>query len=220
MATATTFASLLVDLRRYLERGSVTDPEVFAQLPTLINLAERNIARGLKILGTQNQVVGSPPIGGLIAGTSVYAKPDRWRGTISMNFGKGEDNNDRIFIFPRSYDYCRTYWPNSALTAEPIFYADYSYTHWLIVPTPILSYPWEIIYYQQPPYLDAATQTNWLSDYAPDVLLYRTLLECEPFLKNDERMVTWANLFKAGMEALDSEDIQRIIDRTTVRTKD
>lgn len=220
MATAMTFTSLLVDLRRYLERGSVTDPEVFAQLPTLINLAERNIARGLKILGMQNQVTSIPPTGGLVAGTSVYPKPDRWRDTISMNFGVGDSNDERIHLLPRSYEFCRTYWPNSTLRDVPLFYADYSYTHWLIVPTPIATYPWEILYYQQPPFLDDSNTTNWLTDYAPDVLLYRTLLECEPFLKNDERMGTWTELFKVGMSMLDSEDIQRIIDRSVVRTKD
>jgi len=220
VATAMTFNSLRTDLKRYLERGSVVDPEVYAQLPTLINLAERNIARGLKVLGTQNVVTSVPPTGGLIAGTSVYQKPDRWRSTISMNFGSGVTSNDRLFIFPRSYEYCRSYWPNSDTRGIPEFYCDYSNSHWLIVPTPIAAYPWEIIYYQQPPLLDAVNQTNWLTDYAPDAILYRTLLDCEPFLKNDERIATWEKLFGASMSMLDSEDMQRIIDRSVVRTKD
>jgi hypothetical protein len=220
MATATTFNSLLADLRKYLERGSVTDPEVFNQLPALINLAERNIARGLKVLGTQNVVISIPPTGGLVAGVSVYAKPDRWRDTISMCYGGGLSLNDRKFLFPRSLEYCRTYWPNSDGREEPEFYADYDYQHWLIVPTPVITRPWEIIYYQQPPLLDTVNQTNWLSDYAPDALLYRSLLECEPFLKNDERMGTWQNMFTSAMGLLDGEDMQRIIDRTTTRMKD
>lgn len=217
MATAMTFNSLLVDLRRYLERGSAVDTEVFAQLPTLINLAERNIARGLKVLGTQNIVISVPPAGGLVAGTSVYQKPDRWRDTVSMNFAAV---NNRKPLFPRSYEYCRSYWPNSDERAEPEFYCDYGFSAWLIVPTPILTYNWEITYYQQPPLLDAVNQTNWLTEYAPDALLYRSLLECEPFLKNDARIQTWMNLFGQAMGGLDSEDLQRIIDRSVVRDKD
>jgi hypothetical protein len=215
-----TFNSLLVDLRRYLERGSVVDTEVYAQLPSLINLAERNIARGLKVLGTQNQVVSAPPTGGLVAGTSVYAKPDRWRETVSMNFGTGLTNNSRKPLFPRSYEYCRSYWPDSDIRGEPEFYCDYSFSHWLIVPTPVATYPWEILYYQQPPYLDDTNQTNWLTQYAPDALLYRCLLECEPFLKHDERIGTWAQLFTSAMSMLDGEDLQRIVDRSSVRDKD
>jgi hypothetical protein len=217
MATAMTFNSLLVDLRRYLERGSVVDTEVYAQLPTLINLAERNIARGLKVLGTQNIVISTPPAGGLVAGTSVYQKPDRWRETISMNFASV---NTRRPLFPRSYEYCREYWPNSDERAEPEFYCDYGYSAWLIVPTPVLAYNWEITYYQQPPLLDSVNQTNWLTEYAPDALLYRTLLECEPFLKHDERIQTWATLLGQAMSGLDTEDLQRIVDRSTVRDKD
>lgn len=220
MATAMTFNSLLVDLRRYLERGSSVDTEVFAQLPTLINLAERNIARGLKVLGTQNIVISTPPAGGLVAGTSVYQKPDRWRETVSMNFGTGATNNNRKPLFPRSYEYCRSYWPNSDERAEPEFYCDYGFSAWLIVPTPVAAYPWEITYYQQPPLLDAVNQTNWLTEYAPDALLYRSLLECEPFLKHDERMQTWTTLFGQAMSMLDSEDLQRIVDRSVVRDKD
>jgi hypothetical protein len=217
MATAMTFNSLLVDLRRYLERGSSVDTEVFAQLPTLINLAERNIARGLKVLGTQNIVISTPPAGGLVAGTSVYQKPDRWRDTVSMNFASV---NTRKPLFPRSYEYCRSYWPNSDERAEPEFYCDYGFSAWLIVPTPILAYNWEITYYQQPALLDAVNQTNWLTEYAPDALLYRSLLECEPFLKHDERIQTWSTLFGQAMAGLDTEDLQRIIDRSVVRDKD
>lgn len=215
MPTAMTFDSLQVDLRRYLERGAAVDPEVYAQLPTLINLAERHIARRLKVLGTQNVVVGS-----LIAGTSVYAKPDRWRSTVSMNFGIGVSNNERVSIFPRSYEYCRTYWPNSDTRSQPEFYSDYSYSHWLIVPTPVATYPWEITYYQQPALLDTANQTNWLSLYTPDALLYRALLECEPFLKHDSRIPVWEKLFETAMSNLDLDDIEKIVDRSVVRTKD
>lgn len=220
MATSMTFTSLLVDLRRYLERGGVVDTEVYAQLPSLINLAERNIARGLKVLGTQNVVISAPPTGGLIAGTSVYQKPDRWRNTVSMNFGTGTTLNTRQPIFPRSYEYCRAYWPNSDERGVPEFYCDYDWGHWLIVPTPIATYPWEILYYQQPPFLSEENQTNWLTELAPDAVLYRSLLECEPFLKNDSRIPTWQNLFGQAMALLDGEDIQRIIDRSVVRTKD
>src|SRR5258708_4102587 len=51
MPTSMTFNSLLSDLRAYLERGSVVDQVVYNQLPTLINDAEREISRALKIEG-------------------------------------------------------------------------------------------------------------------------------------------------------------------------
>lgn len=212
MPTMLTFTSLQEDMRRYLERGSVTDTEVYLQLPRLINMAERAIAQELKFQGFINVVTST-----LVQGTSVYAKPDRWRETVSMNFGTGDDQNTRVFLYPRSYEYSREVFPNSDSQAQPLFYADYNYTHWLVTPTPDDNYPWEIVYYQQPPFLDDSNQTNWLTDYAPNALLYRCLLEAEPFLKNDERLPVWQQLYAQSMSALNTQDLQKIVDRSATR---
>lgn len=211
MPTALTFTSLQVDLRRYLERGEITDPTVYEQLPRLINNAEREIAVDLKILGFIE-----PLLSGLVAGTSVYAKPDRWRATVSMSFGVGVAQV-RTPIFSRPYEYLRVYWPNSDTRDVPKFYADYDYNHWLIAPTPVADYPWEILCWQLPALLDAVNETNWLTNYAPTTLLYRTLLECEPFLKNDTRIPTWKGMYTDSKGSLDVQDLRRIVDRNTAR---
>ena len=209
MPTVLNFTSLKADLRAYLERGSVIDTTVYDQLPRLINNAEREIARALKIQGFIN-VVNS-----VMTNTEeAYAKPNRWRQTISMWITVG---TERVEIFPRSYEYCRTYWPNPALTGVPKFYADYNYLNWLIAPTPAADYVWEILYYQLLELLDDTIQTNWLTDYAPTTLLYRSLLECTPFLKNDDRIPVWENMYKESLGNLNTEDLQKIIDRSVTR---
>jgi len=211
MAEVTTYTSLKDDMRRYLERGEPSDTLVFEQIPRLIGLAEREIARKVKVQGFIAVVTST-----LVAGTSVYAKPNRWRETTSMAFGGGVDQA-RVQIFPRSYEYCRTYWPDPALRNPPQFYSDYDYQHWLIVPTPVTTLPWEVVYYELPPLLDDGNQTNWLTDYAPGALLYRALLEATPFLKNDERIPVWKNLYDEAMQSLDTEDLQKIVDRSVTR---
>lgn len=216
MPTALTFTSLQVDLRRYLERGELADTTVYEQLPRLINNAEREIAQDLKILGFID-----PMISTLTAGTSVYQKPDRWRQTVSMNFGRvGQDpaqQNKRTQLYTRSYEYLRSYWPDSDVLGVPKFYGDYSYTHWIIAPTPQINYPWEVVCWQLPALLDDINQTNWLTDYAPTTLLYRCLLECEPFLKNDQRIPTWQNMYQQSKQTLNVQDLRRIADRNTAR---
>jgi hypothetical protein len=214
MPTSMTFTSLLVDLRRYCERGDSTDPDVFDQLPRLINNAEREIAKDIKLQGFIRNVTSD-----LVIGTSVYQKPDRWRETISMNFGIGSDQNQRVDLFPRSYEYCNSYWPNRNLRAQPEFYADYNYSHWLIIPTPSQGYPWEINYYEMPALLDDSNQTNWLTDYDPTLLLYRSLLECQPFLKKDERIATWQQMYQSSLQAVNLQDIEKVVDRSTTRQK-
>jgi hypothetical protein len=214
MATTMTFTTLQQDVRRYLERGTTyaSDPVVFEQIPRLINLAERRIARELKIQGFINVVSGT-----LQAGVAVYDKPDRWRDTVSINIGTGTNNNTRKVLFSRAYEYMLSYWPDRTATAQPIFYSDYDYSHWLIAPTPNADYPFEVLYYELPPLLDDAVQTNWLTEYAPQLLLYGALLEATPFLKNDERIPVWQNMYDRAASMLNGEDLAKILDRSAVR---
>lgn len=214
MATNMTFTTLKEDVQRYLERGSsyASDPVVFEQIPRLINLAERRIARELKVQGFIHVVNGT-----MAPGQSVYDKPDRWRDTISINFGSGAGLATRTPLFTRSYEYCRAYWPDESQTAQPLFYSDYDYAHWLFAPTPDVAYPFEILYYELPPLLDEGTQTNWLTDYAPQLLLYGALLEATPFLKNDDRIPTWQNYYDRAAGMLNGEDLAKILDRASVR---
>jgi hypothetical protein len=214
MATTMTFTTLQQDVRRYLERGSsfAADPVVFEQIPRLINLAERRIARELKIQGFINVVSGT-----LQTGVSVYAKPDRWRDTVSINIGTGANNNTRKVVFARAYEYLLSYWPDRTATDQPEYYSDYDYSHWLLAPTPDAEYPFEILYYELPPLLDDAVQTNWLTEYAPQLLLYGTLVEATPFLKNDERIPVWQGMYDRAAAMLNGEDLAKILDRASVR---
>lgn len=209
MSTSTTFTTLLEDARRYLERGftAESDPVVYEQLPRLITQAQRRIARELKIQGFIRAV--STP---LSIGVAVYLKPDRWRDTVSMSVnGKP--------LFARSYEYLRSYWPVESETAAPEFYADYDYQHWLITPTPSAASTLEVLYYEQPRFLDEDTQTNWLTEYAPDVLLYATLLEATPFLKDDGRVQLWQATYDRAAQSLNGEDLKRILDRNANRSE-
>lgn len=217
MATAMTYTSLLNDLRNYLERGATlaTDPSVYLQLPSLIGLAERRLARELKVQGTVN-VVNSA----MIQGQATYPKPDRWRETVSMRVGTGASYNTTQEIFPRAYEYMRQYWPNQTLTGTPRFYADYDYQNWFFAPTPSDDFPYEIIYYELPPLLGDTVQTNWFTEYAPNALLYASLMEAAPFLKNEEIIPIWQAFYDRAIAALNGEDIRQIADRGIIRRED
>jgi hypothetical protein len=216
MAQTTTFTTLQQDIRRYLERGFTlaSDQIVYEQIPRLINLAERRIARELKVQGLINVITST-----LQPGLAVYPKPDRWRTTVSFNFGTGDQGNEYNQLFPRSYEYIRSYWPDRTQTDVPQFYADYDYNNWIVAPTPDAAYPFEVLVYQLLPLLDDAAQTNWLTEYAPQVLLYASLLEATPFLKNDERIPIWQQMYDRSAQALNGEDLSKILDRSARRTE-
>lgn len=209
MSYSMTYDSLLQDMRRYLERGftAESDEIVYEQLPRLITLGERRIARELKVQGFI-RAVQTP----LQVGLAVYLKPDRWRDTVSMTL-------NGVPIYARSYEYCRGYWPNEAQTGTPQFYADYDYQHWLITPPPNAADTLEVLYYEQPQFLGEEFQTNWLTEYAPDLLLYASLLEATPFLKNDARIQTWQAMYDRAAQALSGEDLKRILDRSATRSE-
>lgn len=60
-----------------------------------------------------------------------------------------------------------------------------------LAPTPDQNYMVEMVYRKNIPAL-AANDTNWLLDLAPDFYLYGALMEAAPYMKNDERIATWA----------------------------
>lgn len=208
-----TYSELIILLQGYLERGDVTDPTVYNSLNSLVNIAERDIAKKLKIQGFLEVVTFT-----LKSGVSVYAKPDRWRSTVSINFGIGTSQK-RTPIFPRGYEYCRAYWPDEDLTGQPEFYADYNQQNWLIVPTPDVDYPTELLYYSMLPLLSPTNQTNWLSDVSSNALLYGTLLHLAPFLKEDDRVGLWKGFFDDALASIDRQDLEKILDRTSTRQK-
>ncbi len=221
MATNVTFTTLSADISNYLERGgsSLTDPTVAAQIPRLINAAERRCLQSLKLQGEIEVLASAPPLGGFLASNPVVAKPDRWRQTVSINYGVGAGNNTRTPLFPRSYEYCRSYWPDGTQTAPPVFYADYNLLNWLIVPTPDLAYPFEALLYMQPPLLDDSNQSNFFSTYTPNLLVKTALLETAIFLKDDARVQLFLSEMNWELNTLLPQDLQKELDRSVQRDK-
>ena len=197
MSEALTYDSLLTDIQTYAER---TDQPFVNQISRFVMLAENRLASEVRGLGSQKYVTG-------FLNNSTFAKPERWRETISFNITTSEG---RKFLMPRSYDYCRAFWPDVAQTGVPRYYADYEYEHFLVVPTPAQAYSFELAYYERPEPLSASNQTNWFTQYAPQMLLYATLLEAQPFLKRPERIAEFQSLYDRALQGLAQETSRRI----------
>lgn len=207
-----TYNSLVAQIESYLNR---TDASTIAQIPNFIYQAENRIARESKNIGIETYIVGT-----FTAGTSVYPKPSRWRRTLSWNWGNGTGNNTRNQLYLRSYEFIRDYWPDSTQTDSPLYYADYGYEHYLVGPTPDAASPFEISFLQLPDPISALNQTNWITNYAPDLFLYACLVEAIPFLKNDERIPTWIMMYDRALASLNGQDDQRVLDRASNRSSD
>lgn len=74
---------------------------------------------------------------------------------------------------------------------------------WLLRPTCDTSYTLDIQVYQYSPDLDGIIySSNWLTLNAPEVLLYGTLLESTPYLKDDSRIGTWQGFYNDALGGL------------------
>jgi hypothetical protein len=214
MAFVLTYDSLTSAVKDYLERQeNVFDHNI----PIFIMLGERRAARDLKILGLKVAITDD-----LIAGESVIQKPTRWLNdssfNIGTNIGLANGYNTRLFLLQRSYEWCRTYWPDPTQTGTPKYYAsDYNYDFWFMVPTPDEQYPYEILYYESPQFIDPVNSTNFLTGGVPEVLLYATLLETATYLKDDERVGVWTDYYEKARKNVGEEDMKRIYDAYSKR---
>lgn len=63
-------------------------------------------------------------------------------------------------------------------------------------PAPDGAYTTRLVYKQALPALSDTDTTNWLLTAHPQIYLYGSLKHAAPFLKEDERIATWAALFE------------------------
>jgi hypothetical protein len=147
-------------------------------------------------------------------GNPVIAKPARWRKTVSMTLTTANGTTQPILL--RKLEYLKQYWQNVSATATPLFYADYDYDNWYVAPTPSAAFAFQTLCYTRLQPLSSDNQTNWLTQNAPNVMLFGTLKQTAPFLKDDARLAVWSQLFDTALAALKTEEQLRIGDRQTV----
>ena len=199
-----TYDSLTSTVLQYLERK---DKAVVDAIPTFITLAEFEIAQEIKTLG-QLQIVQST----MSTGDAVLQKPARWRKTVSMSVTV---NGKKQPVLLRKYEYLKNYWPDDNQTDVPLFYADTDWDHWYLAPTPNDDYQFEVLYYERIAPLSSTNQTNWITQNAPNAMLFGTLLQAMPFLKNDQRTI-FQQKYTEALQSLKTEDVARVGDRQAV----
>jgi hypothetical protein len=199
-----TYDSLTDSVLQYLERS---DAAVIDAIPTFITLCEFEIAQQIKTLG-QQQVVNST----MNVNNAILPKPARWRKTVSFNVTGASGTPTPVYL--RKYEYLLNY-NTGGTTGLPLYYADYDYDHWLVSPTPNDDYPFQVLFYERLQPLSSTNQTNWLTQNAPNAMLYGTLLQAMPFLKNDQRTI-FQQKYQEAMTVLKAEDQLRVGDRQAI----
>jgi hypothetical protein len=198
-----TYDNLVTTIEQYLERN---DAAVVSQIPVFITLAEFEIAQQIKTLGQIEVAQGVMSIG-----NPIIQKPARWRKTVSMSVTSG---GEKTPVFLRKYEYLTNYNAQSA-SGLPKYYADYDYDNWFVAPVPDQSYQFEVLVYQRLQPLSSTNQTNWITNNAPNAMLFGALLQAVIYLKDDARQI-FQQKYDMAMQALKAEDVTRVGDRSAI----
>jgi len=198
-----TYDSLISTIEQYLERR---DAAVVDQIPTFITLAEFEIAQQIKTLGQIEVAQGVMEVG-----NPIIQKPSRWRKTVSMSVTSG---GEKTPVFLRKYEYLTNYNAESP-QGLPLYYGDYDYDNWFVAPIPDQSYTFEVLVYQRLQPLSSTNQTNWITNNAPNAMLFGALLQAVIYLKDDARQI-FQQKYDMAMQALKAEDVTRVGDRSAI----
>lgn len=206
VAAVMTFDSLLASVRAYCEQPN--NAKLDAELPKLLAQAENRIATDAKMLGTQQSVTGA-----LTVNAPTLAKPGFWRKTTSMHLTLPSGEFAPVFL--RSYEFCRAFSPKPTDLAQPLYYADYDYENFLLSPTPDAGYPVRIVYDARIEPLSSGEQENWLTLYAPQLLLRALMYETYIYLKSADKIAFWQGQYQEALSSLKGEDSSRTVDRSS-----
>ena len=203
------YTSLHDQIASYANR---TDSFFTNQIANFIQQGIQRIYSEAKNIGFEQVLIGK-----LVPSQATMAKPANWRETISFELLDGDNST---FLWNRSSDFCRAYWPDDTQVAKPEFYSDFAnYNLFRLAPVPDLEYDFRIIYLGLPLF-NTDNPMNFLTERYSRLLFYACMLEAMPFLKDDERLVQFENLYASALSDINSDTTERYSDRTSKRDKD
>jgi len=186
-----TFAQLKTATANWLDRSDLT-----SRIPEFITLAEARFNRVLRI---RDMEAVSTSIS-TVAGTREYSLPTRF---VQMK----EFHLTTDPLTPLSYitpEMMTRMQAGSSKSKPQVFtiIAD----NVRLGPNPDAVYTTSMLYYQAFAALSDAATTNDMLTNNPDVYLYGTLLEAEPFIMNDQRITLWLGAFEKAVSDIQNQD--------------
>tara|TARA_Y100001963_G_scaffold157296_1_gene253188 strand:- start:3002 stop:3643 length:642 start_codon:yes stop_codon:yes gene_type:complete len=186
----TSYTTLISAVKTYLNRSDISDDQV----KEFISLAEASFNR---VLRTRNQLTRSTSD----VSTQFVTQP-----TDLLELYNIQLNSDPIVRLEQvSLSAMDTLKSASSTTGKPLYFA-ITGTDLELYPAPDASYEIEVIYYATIDPLTTDAETNFLITNHPDLYLFGSLVQAEPWLMNDERIGIWGALLGKGVEELRISD--------------
>ena len=185
-----TYSTLQTAVANWLDRDDLTD-----RIPEFISLAEATFNRTLRLRAMETTVSDTTP-----SGSKEDALPTSYLQMREIHLTTSPVIS-LAYITPEIMYRIRAGSNNGKPNAYTIVGDNI-----LFGPTPDDGYGYSMTYYKAFDALGDDTQTNWLILNAPDLYLYGTLLQAEPFLMNDERVPLWERGVRQVINDLQEQD--------------
>lgn len=186
----TNYSELQTAIANWLDRDDLTD-----RIPEFIRLAEARINRSLKVRGMEDR--STTP---LVSGQAYYSLPTDFLYARNVQI----NTSPVTVLYYRTPQQLDVEYPSSN-TGNPKVYTIIG-DEMQLAPVPDSTDTLEIAYYAKPAQLTASNTTNWLTNNAPDLLLYGSLMEAEAYLVNDNRVPGWKDAFYLAVDEWNSLD--------------
>lgn len=229
-----TFLNLSAEVVDWLDR-----PDLELKVPTFIALAEQTLKRRLnlaegEVLVRLDLVAGRAPlpddyaswrsISGPQGRSLEYTPPHVFLGTYGRSYGlsytgQGDGYDD---VASGSSGGCASRF--TIIGSIPLDDLDADISIWpngldrpFLLTGPASTGQVSLVYRQGLPPLGADQGSNWLLKTAPDLYLYATLLEFEPYLRNDARLQMWEAKLAQKIDDVQTLDREARWGRSRVR---
>ena len=121
-----------------------------------------------------------------------------------------DSNDDRTYLIQKDISFMNEYAPDRTSTATPKFYAMWDQDTHYLAPTPNAALTVELAYTYKPAGLTSTNTSTWLSQNAPNVLLYGCILEALGYLKGPADMIQYYDkMYNQSVQALATYEMGR-----------
>ena len=192
-----TYNELVTDIRNYTE----TDSNVLTEsvINTFILLTENKILRDIDL-----EVFRQSATAPLSSSNRFLTMPSDILTHRYMLITNALD--EEYFLKFRDVSFAKEYWEDASETGFPKYYAVWNQNTFIIAPTPDSNYTVELGYIRKPTGLSSATPETWLSQNAPEALLYGCLVQAYSYTKGPLEMLGYfSNSYKEALAGLGIE---------------
>jgi hypothetical protein len=175
-----TYAQLKTAIQDYTENSETS---FVTHLPDFIRASEDRIFKLVDL-----EVFRKNATSTLTSSDPYLSVPTDYLSAFSLSLTNG---SSKEFLLQKDVNYLQEYNPNPATTGTPKYYAFFDIDNFILAPTPDSNYAVELHYYYRPASLTAGADsgTTWLSENAPNALLYGSLVEAYIYMKGEQDML-------------------------------